>query len=153
MGEEAVTKALYVGVGLFITVITITAIMAYYNIARNSIREIGSGIEFDVLYREDIKETLLKTGEGNQITGTQVKNLINYYYDNLDAEITISGMKYVSEEGKIEEYETVSLSSVDETVRNKNYNIIMKHLMNNQHFTLVRNYDDEEKIVVTIKGE
>lgn len=152
MDEGALTKALYVGVSLFVTVITITALLAYYNIARESIKEVGSGTEFDALYREDIKETLLSTGINNQITGTQVKNLVNYYYDNNAVEISISGMKYIAEDGTIKEYETISLTSTDSDIRTKNYNIIMKYIISNQHFTLERNESDE-KIVVTIKGE
>ncbi|MDO4282025.1 MAG: hypothetical protein Q4D02_00125 [Clostridia bacterium] len=153
MDEGALTKALYVGVSLFVTVITITAIIAYYNIARESIKEVGSGIDFDVLYREDVKETLLASGVNNQITGTQVKNLVSYYYDNFDVEITILGMKYVSEDGTIQKYDTISLSSTDRVTRTRNYNIIMKHIIGNQHFTLERNINDSEKMIVTIKGE
>lgn len=153
MDDDALTKALYVGVSLFVTVITITAIIAYYNIARSSIKEIGSGVDLDVLYREDVKETLLRTGENNKITGTQVKNLVSYFYDNVEAEITITGMKYISNDGSIKEYEAVSFSSTDQNTREKNYNTIMKYIISNQYFTLDRNVDDEEKLVITIKGE
>lgn len=153
MDENALTKALYVGVSLFVTVITITAIIAYYNIARSSIKDIGSGTDFDTVYREDVKETLLKTGENNKITGTQVKNLVNYYYDNINVQITISGMKYVSEDGTIKEYSAISLSSNDQTIREKNYNIIMKYIINNQYFILDRNIDNDESLILTIKGE
>lgn len=153
MDDDALTKALYVGVSLFVTVITITAIIAYYNIARSSIKEIGSGVDLDVLYREDVKETLLRTGENNKITGTQVKNLVSYFYDNVEAEITITGMKYISNDGSIKEYEVVSFSSTDQNTREKNYNTIMKYIISNQYFTLDRNVDDEEKLVITIKGE
>ena len=143
MDENALTKALYVGVSLFVTVITITAIIAYYNIARSSIKDIGSGTDFDTVYREDIKETLLKTGENNKITGTQVKNLVSYYYDNINVQIKVDGMKYSS----------ISLSSNDQNIRQKNYNIIMKYIMNNQEFTLDRNTDNEDILILTIKGE
>lgn len=153
MDDDALTKALYVGVSLFVTVITITAIIAYYNIARSSIKEIGSGVDLDVLYREDVKETLLRTGENNKITGTQVKNLVSYFYDNVEAEITITGMKYISNDGSVKEYEVVSFSSTDQNTREKNYNTIMKYIISNQYFTLDRNVDDEEKLVITIKGE
>lgn len=153
MDENALTKALYVGVSLFVTVITITAIIAYYNIARSSIKDIGSGTDFDTVYREDVKETLLKTGENNKITGTQVKNLVNYYYDNINVQIKIDGMKYISEDGTIKEYSAISLSSNDQNIRQKNYNIIMKNIMNNQEFVLDRNTDNDEILVLSIKGE
>lgn len=153
MDDDALTKALYVGVSIFVTVITISALIVYYNIARKSIKGIGGGTDFDTVYREDVKETLLKSGTNSKITGTQVKNLINYYYDNIQVEITISKMKYISDDGTIQEYAAISLSSADKTLREKNYNTIMKYIMNNQYFTLTRNIENEEKLVITIEGE
>lgn len=153
MDENALIKALYIGVSLFVTVITITAITLYYNIARSSIKDIGSGTDFDTVYREDIKETLLKTGKNNKITGTQVKNLVNYYYDNINVQIKIDGMKYISEDGSIKEYSSISLSSNDQNIRQKNYNIIMKNIMNNQEFILHINTDNEDILIITVKGE
>lgn len=153
MDENALIKALYIGVSLFVTVITITAITLYYNIARSSIKDIGSGTDFDTVYREDIKETLLKTGGNNKITGTQVKNLVNYYYDNINVQIKIDGIKYISEDGSIKEYSSISLSSNDQNIRQKNYNIIMKNIMNNQEFILHINTDNEDILIITVKGE
>lgn len=150
MDESAITRALYIAVGLTITVITVSAIIAYYNIARSSIKDVGSGTNFDTLYREDIQSTLLSTGTDKEITGTQVKNLINYYYLDLSVEILVSDMKYINEDGDVATYSAISISS-DEDTRTRNYHTVLRHLTNNQHFTLEKT-ENNGIMSIRIKG-
>ncbi len=153
MDESPAMRALLVGVSLFVAIIVVGSIVLYYNSATQAIRVAGEGTDFDAIYRQDIKDLLLYAGTNNQITGTNVKNILNYYYDKMNTEIIVEGMKYVSDDGSIKENTTLTLSSSDEFARTTNYNIIMKNIINNQHFTLQINEDTEDSLKITIKGE
>ena len=153
MDESPAMRALLVGVSLFVAIIVVGSIVLYYNSATQAIRVAGEGTDFEAIYRQDIKDLLLYAGTNNQITGTNVKNILNYYYDKMNTEIIVEGMKYVSDDGSIKENTTLTLSSSDEFARTTNYNIIMKNIINNQHFTLQINEDTEDSLKITIKGE
>ena len=79
MGDSAI-RAITIGVGVIIAIATISAVMTYYNTAKQAVTEIGTGTDIAALYEEGITKTLLKTN----ITGTDVKNLLDYFGERND---------------------------------------------------------------------
>lgn len=83
--NDSLAKALAIGAGLFITIITISAVMTYYSTAQASIQKVGLGADIVGLTNQNITNSLLK----ESITGTEVKNIINYFYLNEDVIINV----------------------------------------------------------------
>jgi len=92
MDESSTIKALMIGVGVFISIATITAVMAYYSTAKDLVNATGTGVDFNEQYSNYIESLLLKTDGVSYINGNDVKNLLNYFYKSDKAEINISNM-------------------------------------------------------------
>ena len=98
MDESNAMRAITVGVSVFIAIITIGGILTYYSIARNMAARIGGGNDVGQKYSEEIEDILIKGSykgtNSEYLTGTEVRNLINYFYKNenvsLDVELDIS---------------------------------------------------------------
>lgn len=73
--NESLARALTVGAGLFIAMITISAVMSYYGTAQASIQKVGLGADIAGLTNQNITNSLLK----ESINGTEAKNIINYF--------------------------------------------------------------------------
>lgn len=82
-------RAITIGVSTFIAVITISAIMMYYSSARDVVQSIGTGTNLAQNYNEYIKDILVKPG--GKLLGSDVKNILNYFYGNNSVEIIIEG--------------------------------------------------------------
>lgn len=81
--EDISVRAITIGVGVLLAIITMSAVMTYYNTAKEAVRDIGSGTDISGLYEKSIEDTLLK----GKVTGTEVKNILNYFYDRTDVNI------------------------------------------------------------------
>lgn len=84
--NDSVIRAISIGAGLFIAMITISAVMSYYSTAQTSIQEVGLGADIPSLTNQNITNSLLK----ESINGTEVKNIINYFYLNKDVIVNVS---------------------------------------------------------------
>ena len=73
--DDVAIRAITVGASVLIALITISAVLTYYTTAKDMVRQIGSGTDIAGLYEKSIEEILLK----KTITGTELKNLINYF--------------------------------------------------------------------------
>lgn len=84
--NDSVIRAISIGAGLFIAMITISAVMSYYGTAQSSIQKVGLGADIPSLTNQNITNSLLK----ESINGTEVKNIINYFYLNEDVVVNVS---------------------------------------------------------------
>ena len=132
MDDDVLVRAITIGASIFITLATVTAIMMYYNTARQAVTAIGPGTNLEANYREDIKKILYNT----QASGSEVKNILQYFYDNHEVSITID--KYIA-------YDPLGSTTVDIPISDENninysksstYTNIMKNMMPNQKFKI-----------------
>ena len=102
MDESNATRAIMIGAATLIAIATISAVLTYYNTAREMVQSIGSGYDFDANYSEYVKDILLRTDKNSKITGTDVINIMNYFYDDATVEVNLKniveiGFSYDSE--------------------------------------------------------
>ncbi len=118
--DENASRAVFVGVSVFIAIITITLIVNFYTTAKES-ASVANRYDISGSGNARIEDILSKT----QIVGTELRYLMNYFYDDKTIEIviyndsgvklTISSDEYWSDDGKQE---------LDEKIRpNYNYEI------------------------------
>jgi hypothetical protein len=152
LDESNAIRAITIGVSTFIAIITISAVMLYYNTAKATVQEIGSGTDVAGNYSKYIEGLLVKSGN---ITGSDVKNILNCYYMDERVEITMSG-KIVKKGSSIisgassESVEYISKDSEKAVVVNKDtsvYNNYYSNIISESKFkiTSVTYYDKDNK--------
>lgn len=154
MDEDNVYTAIIIGVTLLVGIITISAIVVFFNSGLTVVQSVGGGFDYSRVYRNDIESTLLMSNTGNYIKGTSVENLLNYYVEDVNVIITISNIKYIDSAGNVQIYPDIAIDSKDENVRKSNYNIAARYLMDNQDFSIsVQELDrDVGSMIITIRG-
>ena len=157
MDESTPIRAIVIGVSVLLAIGTISAVLMYYNTAKQMASNVGRGQDFASNYEQSIQDILLKgsytVAGDNYITGTDVKNLLNYFYNDESVIIEISNMK------DIDKYEN------NTSIANRNsgwgpnvnqvgnlYNIVMKKILDNQKFELTKtdNFEFNGKIVTKL---
>lgn len=137
MDEDVLVRAITIGASIFITLATVTAVMMYYNTARASVLALGTGTNIEARYREDIKNVLYNT----EVTGSELKNLLQYFYGN--NEINICMVKYYSYYNNGAQITWIPSGETERINSNKTttYTQIMKTMMPNQKFRLTQSGD------------
>ncbi len=143
--EDNVSKAIMIGFTTLMGVMTISAIIIFFNSSVNVVKNVSEISMFSKVYREDIDSTLLMSNTGNYIKGTSVINLLNYYEEDPRVSISISNIKYIDNSGNVQVL-TAPIDIVGEDVglRQNSYNIAMRYLMDNQDFTISVEERDSE---------
>ena len=154
MDENNISSALMIGVTTFIGILTVSAIIIFFNASLNSVRNAGSGMDYGTIYRNDIESTLLMSGTGNYIKGTSVINLLSYYEQDTKVTMSVQNIKYIDNGGQVQLYENITIESNDPNVRKTAYNSACRYIMDNQDFTIdVRDIDAQIGTkIITIKG-
>ena len=143
MDESTPIRAIVIGVSVLIGIATISAVLMYYNTAKQMASNVGRGQDFASNYEQSIQDILLKgsyTVSGNNyITGTDVKNLINYFYNSENVIIEIKDMKNIAKY----ENNTSIANQNSGWAPNVNqvetlYNVVMKDILDNQKFKLTK---------------
>lgn len=98
MDEDVSFRAIMIGAGLLIAITTISLVITYYNTAKSVATAVGTGVDYNIKYRNDIEKTLLKT---DNISATEVINLIYYFQNNDSYEIDLKEIKVLGNNGKI----------------------------------------------------
>lgn len=105
MDESAPIRAIVIGVSVLLAMATISGVLMYYNTAKQMASNVGRGQDFAANYEQSIQDILLSGTSSvagtNDITGADVKNLLNYFYADDTVNIKITGVKKVD---KIENY-------------------------------------------------
>ena len=119
MDENNISRALMIGVTTFIGILTVSAIIIFFNASLNAVRNAGSGMDYDTIYRNDIESTLLMSGTGNYIKGTSVINLLSYYEQDANITMSVQNIKYLDNNGQVQVYNNITIESDDPNVRTK----------------------------------
>lgn len=154
MDEENLSRAIMIGVTTLVGIMTISALILFFNSSLDVVRSVGSGNNFETVNRSDIDSTLLMSNTGNYIKGTSVINLLSYYEQDVNVTITVQNIKYIDNQGNIQYLDTVALDSEDINVRKYAYNRALRYIMDNQDFTIsVQELDqDLGSMIITIRG-
>ena len=86
--EDVSVRAITIGVGVLLAIITMSAVFSYYNTAKQTVRDIGAGTDIAGLYEKSVRDILIK----NELTGTDVKNLLYYAETNSDLKIELKNV-------------------------------------------------------------
>ena len=160
MDESTPIRAIVIGVSVLIGIATISAVLMYYNTAKQMASNVGRGQDFASNYEQSIQDILLKgsyTVSGNNyITGTDVKNLLNYFYNNENVEIIVQNIRYIE---KYEGNKPICSSSATAyaSANSTNYNRAMKLILSDQKFTIdvhenVQLLNEKNGIKIVITG-
>lgn len=154
MDEDNLSKAIMIGVTTLVGVMTISAIIIFFNSSLNIVRNAGTGKNFSNVNRNDIESTLLMSDTGNYIKGTSVINLFSYYEQNVNVTISVHNIKYLDKNENIQVLDLISMESNDVDVRKNAYNRALRYITDNQDFTIsVQDIDiDAGSKVITIRG-
>lgn len=154
MDEENLSRAIMIGVTTLVGIMTISALILFFNSSLDVVRNVGSGNNFESVNRSDIDSTLLMSNTGNYIKGTSVINLLSYYEQDVNVTITVQNIKYIDNQGNIQYLDTVVLDSEEINVRKYAYNRALRYIMDNQDFTIsVQELDqDLGSMIITIRG-
>lgn len=79
MDDSNAIRAITIGAGLFISITTISLILTYYNVAKNTAQTIGTGTNISQNYDRHIRDILTKAN----IKGSDVINICNYFEEEI----------------------------------------------------------------------
>lgn len=146
MDDDVLVRAITIGASIFITLATVSAVMMYYNTARLSVVEVGTGTNIEQNYREDIKIILFN----DEATGAELKNILQYFYDS--GEVTISMTSYYAfhKNGYQLTWLPVTQTARVNSSNNTSYMEIMKNMMPNQKFRITKDVSDPNKYTFTL---
>ena len=132
MDESAPMRAIMIGASVFVTIATITGVLAYYSSAKDLVNVIGTGTDIGAEYANYVENILLKTEDNVEIRGTDVINLLNYFYMDEKAKIDVT---YIRQDHSFEEYTNVDTSDKQTVI--KSYNTNLDGKLYNQAINLI----------------
>ena len=152
MDESAPIRAIVIGVSVLLAIATISGVLMYYNTAKQMASNVGRGQDFAANYEQSIQDILLTgtpnvTGNNNYITGADVKNLLNYFYNDENVQIDVIDLKYW------ESYNAYNTTTQEISCSNanldNNYESVINLIIDNQKFNI--EVTREDNIVKYIK--
>lgn len=136
MDENVTMTAIFVGAGLFVALVTISAIIMFYNKSTDVVSATSSETNYEVKYRKDIDVIL----EKKEISGTEAKNLIYFFCNNEDFILVMDNLtdiNIVESKGKLDKINNKVLNNNDDYAR------ILKLIMPEYKFSLKQTYDNK----------
>lgn len=157
MDESAPIRAIVIGVSTLLAVATISAVLMYYNTAKQMASNVGRGQDFAANYEQSIQDILTKAeyvasnSDGNVILGSDVKNLLNYFYDDNSVDILLKYKLYT-----VTYYNNTVKTSERGTYTNGGaissyYEGAMSNIYDNEKFKITKSNQDNGKIKLTIE--
>lgn len=142
--NDALVRFISISAGVFIAIITISAVMTYYTTAQNSASKIGLGVNIPELKNQNITDSLTKT----IITGTEVKNIVNYFYEKPNVKVNVSSAKkfdgkLITDTTNISYGGTVFNDINHDKIENDRFKTLMKNINPVQRFRLTKVLDSE----------
>lgn len=152
--EENISRAIMIGVTTLVGIMTVSAIIVFFNSSLRVVENASGSKDFSTVYRSDIESTLLMSNSGNYIKGTSVINLISYYEQDVNVIIGISNIKYIDSSGNIQIIDNIAINTNDVNTRKAAYNQAVRYIMDNQDFTISVQDNDEDmgSKEITIRG-
>ena len=120
--DENASRAVFLGVSVFVAIITLTLILNFYRTAKDT-ASVANRFDITNMGNKRANEILSKT----KITGLELRYLLNYYYNDDSVEIYVYQPKQKAEENvkveiNTEEYwSDATQQKLDEEIR-PNYN-------------------------------
>lgn len=148
MDENTSVRTIVIGVSLFIAIATISAVLVYYNTARNLATRATKNAGFASKYEDSIKDILISGSYSvagtNYITGADVKNLLNYFYNDDTVIIDVNNVVYITNYENYKSKTTVNYENMQNANNDKNeYDWIIKNVLNSQKFVINKNENYE----------
>lgn len=152
--EENISRAIMIGVTTLVGIMTISAIIVFFNSSLRVVENASGSKDFSTVYRNDIESTLLMSNSGNYIKGTSVINLISYYEQDVNVSISIANIKYIDKSGNVQIIDNIVINTNDVNIRKAAYNLAVRYIMDNQDFTISVKDNDEDmgSKEITIRG-
>lgn len=149
MDESAPIRAIVIGVSTFLAIATISAVLMYYNTAKQMASNVGRGQDFAQNYEKSIQD-ILKTGSYNvennvYITGADVKNLLNYFHGNDNVWISISGIKVIKGYN-----ESTYTSQIDTDIVTYTINDSLNDEYDNDYDKAIKNISDSQRFNINV---
>lgn len=151
MDESAPMRAIMIGASVFVTIATITGVLAYYSSAKDLVNVIGTGTDIGAEYANYVENILLKTEDNVEIRGTDVINLLNYFYMDEKAKIDVT---YIRQDYSFEEYTNVDTSDKQTVIKSYNtnldeklYNQAINLIVPTQKFTMKKSTNNDVLVV------
>lgn len=151
MDESAPMRAIMIGASVFVTIATITGVLAYYSSAKDLVNVIGTGTDIGAEYANYVENILLKTEDNVEISGTDVINLLNYFYMDEKAKIDVT---YIRQDHSFEEYTNVDTSDKQTVIKSYNtnldeklYNQAINLIVPTQKFTMKKSTNNDVLVV------
>lgn len=157
MDESAPIRAIVIGVSTLLAVATISAVLMYYNTAKQMASNVGRGQDFAANYEQSIQDILTKAeyvvsnSDENVILGSDVKNLLNYFYDDNSVDILLTyklyTVTYYNNTVKTSERGSYTSGGAISSY----YEDAMSNIYDNDKFQITKSNQDNGKIKLTIK--
>lgn len=140
MDESAPIRAIVIGVSTLLAVATISAVLMYYNTAKQMASNVGRGQDFAANYEQSIQDILTagtyNVSGNNYITGADVKNLLNYFYDNEEVQIKVNDIKYIEEYVNYTPKLATGTKRYDYANKGTTYDSAIQDIMDGQRFSI-----------------
>ena len=143
MDENNAIRAITIGVSTFIAIITISAVMMYYNTAKATVQEVGSGPDLYNNYASYIKDILVKPS-GSTISGTEAINIINYFYNDDLVTVNIDKIKLIDGDSTVDE--------INKFNKKSDYSDIINKIIPIQNVEITVVDTGNERLTITLKG-
>lgn len=135
MDDSNAIRAITIGAGLLISITTISLILTYYNVAKNTAQSIGTGTNISQNYDRHIRDILTK----KNIKGSDVINICNYFEEEITGKAAANKIKFSYKDKKDKEETKVSN--------------VVSSVLPNENFILTVTYDGDGNITeINIKN-
>ena len=146
--EDSAIKAIVISVSVFVAIITISAVIIYYNTAKDIVNVTGSGVDLAVAQQQDIENILLKANNNAKVSGTEVMNIIKYFYNNKKYTVSIILKNIVYLNGKYSVVKNENKEYMNANLDEYEYQEAMKNILPVFSFTLE---EDNNNLIFTQK--
>lgn len=146
--EDSAMKAIVISVSVFVAIITISAVIIYYNTAKDIVNVTGSGVDLAVAQQQDIENILLKANNNTKVSGTEVMNIIKYFYNNKKYTVSIILKDIVYLNGKYSVVKNENKEYMNANLDEYEYQEAMKNILPVFSFTLE---EDNNNLIFTQK--
>ncbi len=146
--EDSAMKAIVISVSVFVAIITISAVIIYYNTAKDIVNVTGTGVDLAVAQQQDIENILLKANNNAKVSGTEVMNIIKYFYNNKKYTVSIILKDIVYLNGKYSVVKNENKEYMNANLDEYEYQEAMKNILPVFSFTLE---EDNNNLIFTQK--
>ncbi len=99
MFEDSAMKAIFIGAALLVFLTIFSLIVIYYTQAQSQVGNSTATMSIETFYSADIENSLSAYKNDNKlIDGSQIKNMVNYYYESANVVISVDKISLLNGE-------------------------------------------------------